>query len=209
MVATNNLQIPSSLRQMEFDGRLHSDAFEISSVYLQQLRDLSILRLIHFQGLKKLPEDLGDLVNGLRELSLSYCRSVEELPGSISKIQSLRVISMEHCSSLRELPEDFGSLTSLQELNLQGCSNLKALPNSLEKLTALRLLNVSFCEGLLDLPHGSGNLTSLAQLDLKNCSQLRSIPESVGQMKSLDFKMDERCGEDKNITNCESNSNLI
>ena len=81
MVATNNLQIPSSLRQMEFDGTLHSHAFEISSVDLRQLRDLNILRLIHFQGLKKLPEDLGDLLNGLLELSLSYCRSVKELPG--------------------------------------------------------------------------------------------------------------------------------
>ena len=39
---------------------------------------------------------------------------------------------------------------------------------------------------------------------------LTSIWSTVvnGQMKSLDFKMDERCGEAKIIKNCESNSNL-
>jgi Leucine-rich repeat (LRR) protein len=170
---------------MEFDGRLHFHAFEISSSDLHQLSDLRILRLTHFVQLKKLSENLGELVNGLQELTFSYCTCVEELPRSISKLQSLRVITMKYCSNLRQLPEDFGSLISLQELNLQGCKNLKALPNNFEKLTTLKLLDLSFCERLRDLPRGLGNLTSLVELDLKQCSQLRSIPESIGQMKSL------------------------
>lgn len=94
-------QMPSSLKHMELDGKLHSYDFEIFSSDLQQLRNLRILRLIHFAGLKKLPEELGDLLNGLEELTLSYSHSIEKLPSTISKLQFLRILRMDYCSSLK------------------------------------------------------------------------------------------------------------
>jgi hypothetical protein len=88
-------KMPSSLRDMEFDGRLHSHSFQISSMDLQQLKYLRILRLVNFEKLKHLPEELGDQVNSLQELSLSDCCSIEKLPDSITKLQSLRILKRD------------------------------------------------------------------------------------------------------------------
>jgi Leucine-rich repeat (LRR) protein len=178
------LQIPHSLRHMEFDGRLHPQVFEISSRDLEQFQNLRILKLTGFAKLKKLSENLGDLVNGLHELTLSYCKSIEELPSSISKLQLLRVLRMDYCSSLRKVPEGLGSLNSLQELNFQGCTNLRVLPTSLGKLFSLKILDLSSCKELVELPRGIENLTSLVNLSFHNCASLRSIPESIGRLKS-------------------------
>jgi hypothetical protein len=93
-----------SLRLMNFDGRLHSRAFQISSTDLQQLRNLRILIFRNFAKLKKLPEELGELA-------------------------SLRVLNLEGCESIWKLPEGFGRLKNLEELVLKRCRNLRELCN--------------------------------------------------------------------------------
>lgn len=183
-------KMPSSLRHMEFDGRLQSPSFEISSICLQQLGNLRILRLVKFAELKNLPERIGDQLKVLQELSLSHCKSLKKLPASISCLQSLTLLRMDYCSSLGQLAKDFGSLNSLQELNLEGCAGLTTLPSNFEKLSSLRSLNLSYCKNLEDLPRGLGNLSSLVALNFRNCLKLRSIPDSIGQLKLTASFMD-------------------
>lgn len=194
---------------MEFDGRLQSPAFEISSACLQQLGNLRILRLVKYAKLKKLPERIGDHVKMLKELSLSRCESLEELPTSVSRLQSLRLLRMDYCSSLRELPEkvssfqslkvlrmdycsslgqlakDFGSLKSLQELNLQGCLNLRQLGEDFGSLNSLQELNLQGCTGLAALPSNFEKLSSLRSLNLFWCENLEDLPHGLGKLSSL------------------------
>ena len=149
----HNLQMPSTLRHMEFDGRLHSHAFQISFTYLHSLTNLRILRLTKFTELKSLPPKLGDLT-GLHELSLSNCNFIEQLSDSVSNLKSLQILKMDCCYSLTELTINFGSLSSLYELSMKDCIALKELPDSVENLTSLELMNLSGCKNLLKLPPG-------------------------------------------------------
>lgn len=181
----HNLKMPPNLKYMEIDGKLHCDALELFPASLLRLPDLRILRLINFQGLKELPSVLGHLVKGLRELTLSNCKSVMELPYSFSKLRSLRVLKMDHCESLTQLPKDFETLNSLEILSIRNCDNLKVLPDNFEELSSLRELNLSSCKGLEHLPVGLGKITSLVRLDVSRCNSLDGIPESIGELKSL------------------------
>jgi Leucine-rich repeat (LRR) protein len=146
----NISQMPSNLKHMELRGEGHYSEFEISSNDLQQLRNLRILRLIRFAGLEKLPEELGEILHELRELTLSCCTSIEELPGSIANLQKLRKLRIDHCDNLRRLPEDFGLLNSLQVLDLSFCKNLsrdlKDLPKDFQKFEKLNPFNRSLDE---------------------------------------------------------------
>lgn len=200
-------KMPSNLRYMEIDGKLHGDESEYFPTRLLSLPNLKVLKLINFESLKVLPSELANLVNGLRELTLSNCKSLEQLPYSISKLKHLRVLKVDHCERLKALPPRLGKLTSLVKLDLSNCQNLKqlpkdfellnsvqvlsfkhcesleALPVSFEKLESLKVLNLSFCKALENLPDGLGNLASLVQLDLSYCESLSSIPEiSTGQL---------------------------
>lgn len=203
-------QMPPNLKHVELDGSLQSgDAFEISSSDRQQHHGLRTLRLFHFEGLKNLPGELGDLLKFLQELNLSYCASIEELPASMSKLQSLRKLMLFECTSLKSLPENLGSLSSLQTLDLKycksivevrgpvsnlqslrelcmsDCSSLKRLPEDLGYLSSLQKLDLSFCQSIEELPRSFSRLQSLRELSLFNCSSLKRLPKQLGYLSSL------------------------
>lgn len=203
-------EMPPNLKHVELDGSLQSgDAFEISSSDRQQHQGLRTLRLFSFAGLKKLPEELGDLLTFLQELNLSYCPSIEELPASMSKLQSLRKLILFGCTSLKSLPENLGSLSHLQTLDLKSCesivevpgpisnlqylrelcmsdcSSLKRLPEDLGSLNSLQKLDLSFCPSIEELPSPISMLQSLRELSLIHCSSLKSLPEDLGYLSSL------------------------
>lgn len=176
-------EMPSDLRYVEFDGRL-SDACEIYPRDLEQLKRLRILTLTRFAKLKRLSKELGDQLNGLQELTLSCCESIEELPLSISSLK-LRILRVNHCSNLTHLPKDFELLDSLQELNLQGCTNLKELPSSFGLLNSLQKLCLQDCTNLKELPSIFGSLNSLQELNLQGCTNLEELPSSFEKLSSL------------------------
>lgn len=179
----NLSQMPSNLRHIELN--LNSPGFQISSNCIQQVSNLRVLKLRKAQ-LKRLPHELGDVVNGLRELRLSECRYLEELPESMSKLGSLRVLDLSYCSGLRQLPTDLGSLNyDLQELELSWCGRLEALPSSLENLTSLQKLCLNQCYSLKALPSNLGKLISLQELDLSCCESLEALPTSLEELPSL------------------------
>lgn len=172
----NISQMTSNLKHMELNGRGHSGDFEISKRDLQQLQNLRILRLIDFAGLIKLPQQLGEIIHGLRELTVIWCSSIEELPRSIPKLQYLRVLKMDFCTSLRGLPEDIGLLSSLQELTLSNCEHIEELPESTSKLQSLETLDMYACKNLKHLPKDFESLDSLEVLSLGRCESLQVRP---------------------------------
>lgn len=182
---TKKLKMPQNLKYMEIDGKFYCDNLEIFPKGLLRLQELRILKLFNFKGLKELPSVLGHLVKGFRELTLSNCKSIKELPYSISMLRSLRVLKMDHCKDLKYLPDDFASLNSLEILCINHCDSLEELPHSFEDLPSLTVLNLSSCTALKRLPDGLGKITSLVKLDVSHCKDLNSLPESIQGCKSL------------------------
>eukprot|EP01018_Ginkgo_biloba_P022307 Gb_22489 [translate_table: standard] len=202
--------MPSKLKLIELHGDdISSDppSFEITSEAVKKLKDLIVLKLDGFRGLKKLPEEirclsrlkeldltgcqcvqlpqsLGDL-NALQKIRLDSCRSLKELPQSLGKLQSLKCLELQFCESLTHLPAEIGSLSSLHMLDLSFCQSLKEVPRSFCSLSSLQYLNLMSCVNLLELPHCFGDLKALAVLNLEKCENLTSIPDSFGELTSL------------------------
>lgn len=166
-------QMTSNMKHIELDGKGSSDDFEISPSDLQRLRNLRVVRLINFEAWRKLPGELREIIHELRELTLSRCTSIEEIPRSISKLQYLRVLNMEKCYGLTGLPEDIGSLSSLQKLDLSYCKHIEELPESTSKLRSLKELRLEKCENLKRLPTDFESLDSLQLLSIYGCKSLQ------------------------------------
>lgn len=181
----NYVQMTSNLKHMELDGKGSSHDFEISPSDLQRLRNLRVLRLINFKAWRKLPGELGEIIHELRELTLSRCTSIKEIPRSISKLQYLRVLNMQDCYGLTGLPEDIGSLSSLQKLDLSGCNYIEELPESTSNLRSLKELRLQECENLKLLPTDFESLDSLQLLRIYGCKSLQIDPKILKKFEKV------------------------
>ncbi|CAN7032005.1 unnamed protein product, partial [Brassica rapa subsp. trilocularis] len=162
--------------------------------------------LSYSKYLKELP-NLSTATN-LRELDLSRCSSLVELPSSIGNMTNLVKLNLFGCSKLKALPINI-NMKSLDELDLrycssmkrncsmgQGnvlsrdtsnprCSNLQKLRSSIGNLTNLENLDLFRCSSLVELPSSIGNLRNLKKLNLRGCSKLMALPVNIN-MKYLD-----------------------
>jgi hypothetical protein len=137
-----------------------------------QTYSLLCLDLTGSHRLKRLPQQLGDLVD-LKWLTLTGCSTLPELPKSITDLLRLERFDLDECSSLEKLPESIGKLQSLEILDLSGCTSLLSLPDSLTQLQRLRALDLSDCTNINCLP------TSLGDMQLKwfgNTGLLAAVP---------------------------------
>lgn len=71
--------------------------------------------------------------------------SIKSLPKSISSLFKLRQLLLSSCELLSELPPEIGQLCSLEMLDLEG-TELICLPHEIKRLLRLKWLNVSFYE---------------------------------------------------------------
>jgi hypothetical protein len=107
-----------------------------------------------------LPDDIGRIAS-LRELYISNCPKLTQLPTSIAKLcDSLQIIDAENCG-LTSLPEEFKYLHSLKKLNLKGNAlteflwdpvrwkNLESLNLSGNRIRALSHLTLPMIQNLL------------------------------------------------------------
>lgn len=198
----NDLQltkISSKLQVLNLNGVRYEHQFESKGVFAR-LWSLRTLKLVGFQKLENLPEELSlltqleeldvsgcrmlaQLPKGLGELSflsklnLQSCVSLQELPDSFGKLRSLKYLDLHFCVTLEQLPQNFGLLSSLEELDLGLCLSLRDLPSSFEKLSSLKALNLLQCRSLNRLPDNMNSL--LASVSVADCSSLRDLPEDV------------------------------
>lgn len=110
-------------------------------------------------SISQLPNDIFLGLKLLRTLDMSGTH-IEEVPGSIGKLESLRYLDIS------ETP-------------------IKRLPESLDRLYCLQTLNLKACFGLIALPRGLGRLVNLCHLDLDILSQLKSMPRGMGNLIKL------------------------
>lgn len=73
-------------------------------------------------NLKEVP-DLSTATN-LRNLDVSGCSSLVELPSSIGNATNLNELFLSRCPNMVELPSSIGNATKLKKLDLSGCSSL-------------------------------------------------------------------------------------
>ncbi|ESQ50955.1 hypothetical protein EUTSA_v10022545mg [Eutrema salsugineum] len=180
---------------LEFLVELRMDHSKFEKLWdeIKPLRYLKWMDLSHSKNLKKLPNILT--TPSLKELYLTNCSSLVELPSSIGNATNLRDLDLTQCSNLVELPSSIGNATNLRNLYLSGCSSLIELPSSIGNATNLRNLyfsgcssldlDLSECSSLVELPSSIWNATKLQYLYLRQCLRLVELPSSIGKASNL------------------------
>ncbi|CAI5482881.1 unnamed protein product [Closterium sp. Yama58-4] len=133
--------------------------------------------------LDQLPDDLGEIVPCLRELTLSWCSGLTRLPEEITSLTRLESLTISSCPNLSSLPDNFGDLSALKKLILRTLP-LASLPDSFGHLESLETLTM-YMLPLTELPDSFAYLTSLKTLFMVGCRQLRQLPENFGGLGAL------------------------
>ncbi len=130
--------------------------------------------------IKKIPENLGTL-NNLQRLSIST--SSNELPTSISNLNSLTSFSIYGNPLLEKIPESIGKITTLKSLQIISNKNIKTLPNSIGDLRNLEKLSLSR-NSLSSLPDSISKLENLIFLTISE-NNFKSFPKAICGLKNL------------------------
>ncbi|KAJ4964254.1 hypothetical protein NE237_024193 [Protea cynaroides] len=201
-----------------------------------------------FEGLPNLERPIFDGCTNLVEvhqsighlgkivfLNLKDCKSLWNLPSSISKLKSLENFIVSGCSKVEKLPDGLGNMDCLKELLADGTA-IKQLPSSIRLLKNLRTLSlcgykgsskswVSFFWSLVPprkIPDSSTQLVAsfsglcslkrllledckLQTFKLSNCTKLQSLPKLPVTLKRL---YAESCTSMETLPNLECASSL-
>jgi len=137
---------------------------------------------------KNIPSCIGRMKH-LRYLDLSACRTVEELPRSITDLVNLETLLLNWCSKLRELPKDLWKLVSLRHLEFDHCDDLTSMPRGIGKMTNLQTLT----QFVLDTTSKDSAKTSelgglynlRGRLKIKGLEHLRHSPAEAKHMNLI------------------------
>ncbi|TYI41823.1 hypothetical protein ES332_A01G053200v1 [Gossypium tomentosum] len=111
-------------------------------------QNLSTLLLQNNESLKRISESFFQHMHSLSVLNLSYT-SIEQLPNSVSNLETLNALVLRGCKELRYVPS-LEKLKALRKLDLQG-TGIEKVPKGLEMLANLTYLNLC-TESLNALP---------------------------------------------------------
>ncbi|OMO75806.1 Disease resistance protein [Corchorus olitorius] len=175
--------LPSELRYLHWDGypskSLPPD-FNPENLDTLALPNSDIEKLWDGDGVTKFPE----VPLHITELNLSGT-SIEEVPTSLSELESLEYLSLSGCP-LRKFPENLPR--SIKSLYLDK-TNIEVVPSSIGYLSELSKLHMNGCERLKTIPASLCRLKHLEYLDFSNCSRLDGFPEILEPMETL-WKLD-------------------
>ncbi|KAG8370253.1 hypothetical protein BUALT_Bualt14G0097700 [Buddleja alternifolia] len=150
-------------------------------------RHLKRVRLLIFENLKEIPNEIGDLIH-LRYLDVSENSSLKELSETVCNLYNLQTLGIRGCGSLCGLPEGIHKLKNLRHLLNRGTAEDFKYPQGFEKLTNLRTLDRYHSNKwgyLKDMIHLQGFLSievrdgmdedEVKKADLKNKISLQSL----------------------------------
>lgn len=166
----NHLRInASNLDEIYYGEALHLSwqCKRLDRVFFDALKNFKQLHtlVVHEEGsvsISRLPNDIFVGLRLLKTLDMSRTR-IEEVPGSIGKLESLRYLDISE-TPIKRLPESLGRLYCLQTLNLKACFGFVALPRGLGRLVNLRHLDLDIVSQVKSMPRGMGNLIKLQTL---------------------------------------------
>jgi Leucine-rich repeat (LRR) protein len=67
------------------------------------------------------------IISSLSILNLSYYKSIESIPTTITDLKHLTKLKLGGCKNLKELPQTIGSISSLSMLDLSNCKSIESL----------------------------------------------------------------------------------
>ncbi|CAI5521197.1 unnamed protein product [Closterium sp. Naga37s-1] len=172
-------QVPS-LRALEFEPC--SPPFDVLFPPGLSFSHLKRLLLQGCDGLERLPDDMGERLPRLRDLSICECKKLSELPEQLTALSCLERLTISSCS-LVTLPESFGWLPALKTLTLSHV-RISGLPASFLQLTSLETFNLLHCGTSFRFPAAFGELTALRCLYILKCPYLM-LPDDIGGLASL------------------------
>jgi len=150
-----------------------------------KLRSLEYLHLGGCSMLKTFPE-IEFPMEALEYISLDST-SIEELPSSIGYLIGVKQMLLSYCRKLTNLPNTIHKLQHLKELFLEGCIGIKKLPSSIGYLGRIKTLDLAYSINLMNLPYSIYQLQHLEILNLIKCEQLQEIlrlPPNVVQVQA-------------------------
>ncbi|PSS19749.1 Disease resistance protein [Actinidia chinensis var. chinensis] len=149
---------------------LSDSCFQVLPRYVGNLKHLRFLDLSGNASMEKLPNTICKLYN-LQTLRIWYCKKIRKLPQNLGNLISLKHLYLTTQQSC--LPEkQIRRLTSLRTLGIEGCGNLTSLPEGIQLLTALTTVTIATCPKLTSLPSSMKNMANLRNLEISKCPNL-------------------------------------
>ncbi|CAI5494753.1 unnamed protein product [Closterium sp. Naga37s-1] len=134
------------------------------------------------EELERLPDDIGDRLPRLRDLSICECKKMSELPKQFTALSCLQQLTISSCS-LITLPESFGWLPALKALTLSHVQ-VRGLPASFHQLTSLEAFNLLRCGNSFSFPAAFGDLAALQCLYILK-GPYAMLPDHIGGLINL------------------------
>ncbi|CAI5523034.1 unnamed protein product [Closterium sp. Naga37s-1] len=168
------------LESLEFD--YNSPRFSLLFPSGVTFSRLERLLLSGCDKLERLPDDIGERMPHLRDLTISSCHNLPELPDHFTSLHCLQKLTISSLD-LASLPASFGKLSVLKDLTLHRLP-ISGLPDSFHQLTSLEVLNVHDCLAMVELGASFGSLHALKSLSIANSPKL-VLPEDIGVLTDL------------------------
>ncbi|CAJ0956075.1 unnamed protein product, partial [Mesorhabditis belari] len=145
-------------------------------------------RILQLKGanLKKVPDNIAELCDVLRNLELSQNR-ISSIPPFIGHFNQLKQLHLS-ANNLDSLPDEIGSLNALEVLNLSE-NSLGALPDSLSNCANLRTLNLDSNE----FQRFPNVVISLLNLDILNLAKnkIAELPENIDELNAAEVNLNQ------------------
>ncbi|CAI5528676.1 unnamed protein product [Closterium sp. Naga37s-1] len=169
-----------SLKALEFEPC--SPPFDLLFPPESSFSNLERLLLKGCEGLEHLPDDMGERLPRLRDLSICDCKKLSHLPEQFTALSCLEQLAISSCSIVR-LPENFGMLPALKKLSLLDLQ-IARLPESFHQLAFLEAFHLSHCTAHFRFPAAFGDLTALRSLYIPIAPNL-ILPDDIGGLTNL------------------------
>lgn len=146
-----------------------------------QCKNLKRLYLSKVEGLKKLPDNIGELQE-LEYINVALT-TMEDLPESIGELKNLKLLNASS-TNITAVPESIGNCENLVILDLHS-TDITEIPDSVTSLKNLKSLDLGYTK-ITALPEDIGALSELVRLDLFGLD-LRSLPQSAKNLTKLEY----------------------
>ncbi|CAI2331901.1 unnamed protein product [Caenorhabditis sp. 36 PRJEB53466] len=153
--------------------------------HLEMASKSRILQL-KWTGLKKVPEEIEQLAEVLRNLELSE-NKIREIPPFIGLFTQLKQLHLSN-NSLEFMPDEIGQMKKLEILNLAG-NKLASLPGSIAGCTDLRTIDLSSNA----FPTFPIEILICMQLELLNLNgnQIETLPDAISELKAIELSLNQ------------------